>query len=75
MGALVPVESSNFAAITDPAEVAGLLRAIDGYQCELVTQFALKIRRSCSFDRASCAKRSGRRSISTVRFGEFPGRG
>jgi integrase len=43
IGALVPVESSNFAAITDPAEVAGLLRAIDGYQGELVTQFALKI--------------------------------
>jgi len=42
IGALVPVESSNFAAITDPAGVAGLLRAIDGYQGELVTQFALK---------------------------------
>jgi len=43
IGALVPVESRNFAAITDPAEVAGLLRAIDGYQGELVTQFALKL--------------------------------
>jgi hypothetical protein len=28
IGALVPVESRNFAAITDPAEVAGLRRAI-----------------------------------------------
>jgi integrase len=43
IGALVPVESRNFAAITDPAEVAGLLRAIDGYQGEMVTQFALKL--------------------------------
>jgi len=43
IGALVPVESNNFAAITDPAEVAGLLRAIDGYKGEPVTQFALKI--------------------------------
>lgn len=41
--ALVPVESRNFAAVTDPAGVAGLLRAIDGYQGELVTQFALNL--------------------------------
>lgn len=43
IGPLVGVESRYFAAITDPAEVAGLLRAIDGYKGELVTQFALKI--------------------------------
>jgi len=43
IGALVPVESRHFAAVTDPHEVAGLLRAIDGYRGELVSQFALKL--------------------------------
>jgi len=43
VGALAPVESRHFAAVTDPNEVAGLLRAIDSYRGEFVTQFALKI--------------------------------
>jgi integrase len=43
VGALVPVESRNFAAVTEPKEVAGLLRAIDSYRGEVVTQFALKL--------------------------------
>jgi integrase len=43
VGALVPVESRHFAAVTDPHEVAGLLRAIDLYRGELVSQFALKL--------------------------------
>lgn len=43
VGALVPVESRHFAAVTDPHEVAGLLRAIDSYRGELVSQFALKL--------------------------------
>jgi integrase len=43
VGALVPVESRKFAAVTDPKEVAGLLRAIDSYRGEVVTQFALKL--------------------------------
>jgi hypothetical protein len=43
VGALVPVESRHFAAVTDPHEAAGLLRAIDSYRGELVSQFALKL--------------------------------
>jgi integrase len=43
IGALVPVESRSFAAVTDPHEVAGLLRAIDSYRGELISQFALKL--------------------------------
>ena len=42
-GALVPVKTKNFAAITNPAEVAGLLRAIDGYQGQPSVMAALKL--------------------------------
>jgi len=39
-GALPPVKSNHFSAITDPGKVAGLLRAIDGYQGSFVTKCA-----------------------------------
>lgn len=42
-GALVPVESKSFAALTDPRRVGELLRAIDGYQGEPATMAALKL--------------------------------
>jgi hypothetical protein len=42
-GALEPVESKNRAALTDPGPVGGLLRAIDGYVGQPVTQAALKL--------------------------------
>jgi integrase len=41
--ALAPVESRNFAAVTDPAQVGKLLRAIDGYDGQPVTALALKL--------------------------------
>lgn len=41
--ALAPVESRNFAAVTDPAKVGKLLRAIDGYDGQPVTALALKL--------------------------------
>ena len=42
-GALTPVKTKNHAAITEPAKVGELLRAIDGYQGQPATAFALKI--------------------------------
>jgi len=42
-GALAPVVTVNRAALTDPAKVAGLLRAIDGYVGQPATHAALKL--------------------------------
>jgi integrase len=42
-GALVPVVSKNHAALTDPAEIGALLRAIDRYEGQPVTAAALKL--------------------------------
>ena len=41
--ALLPAKAKNRAAITDPAAVGALLRAIDGYQGAFVTKCALEI--------------------------------
>ena len=43
LGALVPATSVSFPAITDPREIGGLLRAIDGYKGMASTCFALKL--------------------------------
>lgn len=42
-GALEPVVSKNFAAITDAKKVGGLLRAIDTYAGQFVTRCALQL--------------------------------
>jgi integrase len=42
-GALPPARGSHLAAITDPARVAELLRAIDGYHGTLVVRCALRL--------------------------------
>jgi integrase len=42
-GALAPVVSEHHAAITEPARIGELLRAIDGYTGHFVTAFALKL--------------------------------
>ena len=42
-GALPPVQATHRAAITDPAKLGGLLRAIEGYEGALVTQCALRL--------------------------------
>jgi integrase len=42
-GALPPVKPKHLPAITDPEKVAGLLRAIDGYQGSFVTKCALRL--------------------------------
>ena len=42
-GALAPVVSTSRAAITDPAKVGELLRAIDGYSGGLIVRCALKL--------------------------------
>ncbi|MBF0614657.1 MAG: tyrosine-type recombinase/integrase [Magnetococcales bacterium] len=40
---LTPVKETHRAAITDPTEVAGLLRAIEGYRGSIVTKCALRL--------------------------------
>lgn len=42
-GALPPVKPDNFAAVTDPAKVAVLLRTLDGYQGTLPVACALRL--------------------------------
>jgi integrase len=42
-GALAPVKHENFASITDPAQVAELLRAIDAFRGTFVVKCALQI--------------------------------
>lgn len=42
-GALPPVKGGYFAAVTDPKQVAELLRAIDAYQGTFTVQCALKL--------------------------------
>lgn len=42
-GALPPARVTHHAAITDPTEVGELLRAIDGYQGDIVTRTALRL--------------------------------
>jgi len=42
-GALPPVKGGHFAAVTDPKQVAELLRAIDAYQGTFTVQCALKL--------------------------------
>lgn len=41
--ALPPVKPKNLAAITDPAAIGGLLRAIDAYQGTFITKCALRL--------------------------------
>jgi len=42
-GALPPAKKSHLAAITDPAKVADLLRAIDGFQGSFIVKSALRL--------------------------------
>jgi integrase len=41
--ALAPVKEKHHAAITDPKAIGALLRAIDGYQGDLPTRYALRL--------------------------------
>jgi len=42
-GALPPVKSKHLAAMTDPEKIAGLLRAIEGYNGSFITKCALRL--------------------------------
>lgn len=42
-GALAPVEGAHFPSVTAPAELAGVLRAIDGYRGTLVVRNAVRL--------------------------------
>lgn len=42
-GALTPVKTEHFAAITDPKQVGALLRAMDGYTGSQIVRYALRL--------------------------------
>ena len=42
-GALPPVKGKHFAATTDPSKLAGILRAMDGYEGDLTVRCALRL--------------------------------
>ncbi len=42
-GALPPAKPKRMATITDPKQIGGLLRAIDGYQGHMITKCALRL--------------------------------
>lgn len=42
-GALAPVKGSHFAAVTEPDKLAGILRALDGYEGTMVVRCALQL--------------------------------
>jgi len=52
-GALAPVELEHHPAITDPREVAPLLRVLDGYEGSIVVQTIDECDRTFSFDKHS----------------------
>jgi len=58
-GALAPVKAQHFAAITDPARIGDLMRAIDGYRGQPATEYALKLAPSCLAALVSCAPQNG----------------
>lgn len=41
--ALPPVQTEHYASITEPKEIGALLRAIDGYQGDISTRYALRL--------------------------------
>jgi hypothetical protein len=70
-GALTPVTVTNRAAVTDPREVAQLLRAIHGYRGHSVVEAAMKLA-PLVFVRPGelrAAEQSGPRSIWRPRIG------
>lgn len=42
-GALIPSKGTHFAAVTEPRQIAGILRMIDGYQGTLAVRCALRL--------------------------------
>ena len=42
-GALPPVKGKHFAATTEPSKLAGILRAMDGYEGDLIVRCALRL--------------------------------
>lgn len=57
LGALSQPQGTHFASLTEPADVALLLRALHGYQGTPVVNAALKLAPLFSCDRVSCAAR------------------
>ena len=70
-GALAAIPKGHFAAITEPKQVAELLRAIYGYMGHPYTVAALKLSPSFSFDRANYVPPNGRSSTLTLQNGVF----
>ena len=59
-GALPPVKATHFAAVTEPKQVANLLRAMDGYTGSLIVGYALRLAPMVLCALANCARRNGR---------------
>jgi hypothetical protein len=54
-GALIPPPEKNHAAVVDPVQLGGLLRALHAYHGPPVVQAALSRRRWCSLPRRAAA--------------------
>jgi len=71
-GALPPAKHEHFASITEPAAVAELLRAIDGFRGTFIVQCALRLARCFLCALASYARPNGRASTWTRPNGVTP---
>jgi hypothetical protein len=69
-GALPAARHTHFASVTEPAEVAALLRALDGFQGTFVVQCVLH--RCCSSALANCEPPNGRTLTWTEHSGATP---
>ena len=72
-GALPPVRAKHYASVTDPEEIAALLRATDVIR---LLRYPVRVTACsagiCAFGPASCVMRNGANSISTPPNGAYP---
>jgi hypothetical protein len=70
-GAMPPAKSKHLPAITEPDKVAGLLRAIDGYEGSFVTNVRCALPLYFLFVPGSFVTWNGQKSTLTQRSGTF----
>ena len=71
-GALPPVDHGHMAALTDPKDVAPLLRAIDGFQGSFVVKSALQLAPLSLSALENCGTLNGQRSTLIQHYGTSP---
>ena len=64
--------STNHSAITEPVEIAAIMKAIDGFKGQLLPGARLSFHPCCLFGQENYAAPSGARSISRKLFGVSP---